>query len=96
MERQHSHSVVCKLPLIDGAKVEPQMTSVAMCHASNIATKINMTVATFQPTVEKTVGVVAELARVANGYTREATVGRMFGAFQIHFCIGVGGEAFEG
>ena len=22
------------------------------------------------------------------GYTREANVGRMFGAFQIHFCIG--------
>ncbi|KAG6420446.1 hypothetical protein SASPL_116973 [Salvia splendens] len=75
MEIQHStavsnttnclHSVVCKLPLVDGAKVEPQMTSVAMCHASNIATKINMTVATFQPTVEKTVGVVAELAMVA-------------------------------
>ncbi|KAL1562416.1 QWRF motif-containing protein 3-like [Salvia divinorum] len=80
MERQHStalsnttdclNSVVCKLPLVDGAKVEPQLASVAMCHASNIATKINMMVTSFQPTVEKTVGVVAELARVAIQETR--------------------------
>ncbi|XP_057784892.1 QWRF motif-containing protein 3 [Salvia miltiorrhiza] len=58
------HNVVCKLPLVDGAKVEPQLASVAMCHASNLATKINMMVTSFQPTVEKTVGVVAELAKV--------------------------------
>ncbi|XP_042043007.1 QWRF motif-containing protein 3-like [Salvia splendens] len=73
MERQYSsaisnttdclHSVVCKIPLVDGAKVEPQMAS-AMCAASNFATKINIMVAAFQPTVEKNVGVVAKLATV--------------------------------
>ncbi|KAG6385132.1 hypothetical protein SASPL_153960 [Salvia splendens] len=73
LERQYSsaisnttdclHSVVCKIPLVDGAKVEPQIAS-AMCDASNLATNINIMVATFQPTVEKNVGVVAELAMV--------------------------------
>ncbi|KAH6795456.1 hypothetical protein C2S51_036442 [Perilla frutescens var. frutescens] len=73
MERQHSsavcsttdylHSVICRIPLVDGAKVEPQSASV-VCHASDLATKINMMITTFQPTVEKTVGVVAELAMV--------------------------------
>ncbi|XP_047973314.1 QWRF motif-containing protein 3-like [Salvia hispanica] len=73
MERQYSsaisnttdclHSVVCKIPLVDGAKVEPHMAS-AMCDASNLATKINIMVAAFQPTVEKNVGVVAGLANV--------------------------------
>ncbi|KAH6825135.1 hypothetical protein C2S53_008681 [Perilla frutescens var. hirtella] len=73
MERQHSsavcsttdylHSVICRIPLVDGAKVEPQSASV-VCHASDLATKINMMITSFQPTVEKTVGVVAELAMV--------------------------------
>ncbi|KAL1567660.1 QWRF motif-containing protein 3-like [Salvia divinorum] len=73
MERQYStaisnttdclHSVVCKIPLVDGAKVEPQM-ALAMCHASNLATKINIMVTTFQSTVEKNAVVVSELAMV--------------------------------
>ncbi|KAI3465697.1 hypothetical protein Pfo_022360 [Paulownia fortunei] len=74
MERQHLsavtttkdylHSVVCRIPLVDGAKVEPQSASIAVRHASDLAASINLMLTTFSPTIEKTVGVESELAMV--------------------------------
>ncbi|KAK4486906.1 hypothetical protein RD792_006215 [Penstemon davidsonii] len=74
MEREHLsavsvtkdylHAVVCKIPLVDGAKVEPHSVSVAIRHASDLATSISLMINTFSPTVEKTVEVVVELAKV--------------------------------
>ncbi|GFQ01071.1 QWRF motif-containing protein 3 [Phtheirospermum japonicum] len=58
------HSVVCRVPLVDGAKVEPESASLAVRHASDLAASINLMLTTFSPTIEKTVGVVGELATV--------------------------------
>ncbi|KAK6142517.1 hypothetical protein DH2020_022865 [Rehmannia glutinosa] len=72
MERQHVsgvcttidylHSVVCRVPLVDGAKVESQSASIAVRHASDLAASIHLMLTTFSPTIEETVGVLAELA----------------------------------
>ncbi|PIN13968.1 hypothetical protein CDL12_13410 [Handroanthus impetiginosus] len=74
MERQHIssisttkdylHSVVCRIPLIDGAKVEIQSASISTRHASDLAASINWMLTNFSPLVEETVGVLAELAMV--------------------------------
>ncbi|KAK4420489.1 QWRF motif-containing protein 3 [Sesamum alatum] len=58
------HSVVCKIPLVDGAKVEPQLASFAVRHASDLAASINLMLITFTPQVEKTVERLGELAIV--------------------------------
>ncbi|KAL7142224.1 hypothetical protein ABFS83_08G109300 [Erythranthe nasuta] len=62
--KDHLHSVVCRIPLVDGAKVEQESTSNALRHASHLAASIGMTITTFSPAIEKAVVVVAELATV--------------------------------
>ncbi|KAL7102340.1 hypothetical protein ACP275_08G114000 [Erythranthe tilingii] len=60
----HLHSVVCRIPLVDGAKVEQESASNAVRHASQLAASIDVMITTFSPTIEETVVVVAELATV--------------------------------
>ncbi|XP_048433625.1 QWRF motif-containing protein 3-like [Pyrus x bretschneideri] len=61
MERQHMaavctmkeclHSVVCRVPLIDGAEVDTQSASIALRHASNLTNSIKLLLANFSPLV---------------------------------------------
>ncbi|KAK6141123.1 hypothetical protein DH2020_025130 [Rehmannia glutinosa] len=63
MERQHLsgvcttidylHSVVCRVPLVDGAKVESQSASIAVRHASDLAASIHLMLTTFSLTIEE-------------------------------------------
>ncbi|KAJ4729887.1 QWRF motif-containing protein 3-like [Melia azedarach] len=72
MDRQHLsaismtkdclHSVVCRVPLIEGAKVDPQAASIAIRHASDIAASIKSMLASFSPSAESTVSLLSELA----------------------------------
>ncbi|XP_022897419.1 QWRF motif-containing protein 3-like [Olea europaea var. sylvestris] len=58
------HSVVCRMPLVEGAKVEPQSASIAIRHASDVSAFINLILTKSAPTVETTSEVLVELARV--------------------------------
>ncbi|GER31622.1 hypothetical protein STAS_07640 [Striga asiatica] len=58
------HSVICRVPLVDGVKVEPQLASISIRHASDLAASIDLMLTNFSPTIEKTVGLMDELAMV--------------------------------
>ncbi|KAK6919511.1 QWRF family, partial [Dillenia turbinata] len=58
------HSVVCRVPLIEGAEVDPQSIVIALRHASELATSIKSTLNLIGPPVEKTVSLLSELAEV--------------------------------
>ncbi|XP_021281894.1 QWRF motif-containing protein 3 [Herrania umbratica] len=74
MERQHLasismtkeclHSVVCKVPLIEGAKVDAQSASMALRHTSDLTASIKSMLSAFSPVTEKTVSLLSELAEV--------------------------------
>ncbi|CAL5391637.1 unnamed protein product [Camellia sinensis] len=74
MERQHSsaismtkdclHSVICRIPLVDGAKMETHSTSIALRHGSDLATSIKSMLSIFSPGAEKTVSMLSELAQI--------------------------------
>ncbi|KAI9177837.1 hypothetical protein LWI28_019835 [Acer negundo] len=74
MERQHLsaismtkdclHSVVCKVPLIEGAKANQQAASVAIRHASELSASIKSMLASFSPSADNTASLVSELAEV--------------------------------
>ncbi|XP_050206511.1 QWRF motif-containing protein 3 [Mercurialis annua] len=76
MERQHMsavsktkeclHSVVCKVPLIEGAKVDPQSTFIALRHASDLTTSVKSVLTTFLPLTEKNAELLSELAQVVS------------------------------
>ncbi|XP_075499578.1 LOW QUALITY PROTEIN: QWRF motif-containing protein 3-like [Primulina tabacum] len=78
MERQHLcavtrtkdylHGVVCRIPLVDGAKGEKPSVSFAVRHADDVAAAIDLKLTTCSPMMEKTAGLLAELATVV---TRE-------------------------
>ncbi|KAG5020949.1 hypothetical protein JHK87_016804 [Glycine soja] len=74
MERQHLtgitimkeclQSVVCKVPLLEGAKVDMQLVSIAQRRASDLADSIKSVLSTFSPLAGKTAELLSELARV--------------------------------
>ncbi|KAJ6885204.1 QWRF motif-containing protein 3 [Populus alba x Populus x berolinensis] len=74
MERQHLssvsktkeclHSVVCRVPLIEGAEVDPQSASIALRHASDLSASIKSSLSSFHPQAEQTVALLSELAEV--------------------------------
>ncbi|KAJ1434595.1 QWRF family [Sesbania bispinosa] len=75
MERQHVsaitatkecfHAVVCRVPLLEGAKVNMQSTSIALRQASDIAASIKSILTSFSPLqVDKTAAILSELAKV--------------------------------
>ncbi|KAJ6975941.1 hypothetical protein NC653_031689 [Populus alba x Populus x berolinensis] len=74
MERQHLssvsktkeclHSVVCRVPLIEGAEVDPQSASIALRHASDLSASIKSSLSSFSPSAEQTVALLSELAEV--------------------------------
>ncbi|CAI9765169.1 unnamed protein product [Fraxinus pennsylvanica] len=63
--KDHLHYVICMIPLVEGAKVEPLSASVAIRHASDVSAFINLMLTKSASTVETTGGVLVELARVA-------------------------------
>ncbi|XP_073222118.1 QWRF motif-containing protein 3 isoform X1 [Cicer arietinum] len=75
MERQHIstinatkeclHSAVCRVPLLEGAKVNIQFTSIAIRQASELTASIKSLLTSFSHAqVDKTVAMVSELAKV--------------------------------
>ncbi|KAF8043254.1 hypothetical protein BT93_A1562 [Corymbia citriodora subsp. variegata] len=74
MERQHSlaisktteslQSIVCRLPLIEGAEVEPQSTSFALRHALDLTMSIKSAIADISPLGDGTVSLLSELAKM--------------------------------
>ncbi|WJX74002.1 hypothetical protein P8452_57718 [Trifolium repens] len=74
LERQHVstinatkeclHSAVCRVPLLEGAKVDVQFTSIAIRLASDLTASIKPILTSFSPAVDKTAAIVSELAKV--------------------------------
>ncbi|XP_022726757.1 LOW QUALITY PROTEIN: QWRF motif-containing protein 3-like [Durio zibethinus] len=74
MERQHLsaismtkeclHSVVCKVPLIEGAKLDAKSASLAVRHAFDLTASIKLMLTAFSPGTEKTALLLSELAEV--------------------------------
>ncbi|KAJ0983715.1 hypothetical protein J5N97_011970 [Dioscorea zingiberensis] len=64
--RDSLQSVVCRLPLIEGAKVDPQILSAALRQTNDLTSTIKTTVGIFSPMVEKTVPLLSELAQVVS------------------------------
>ncbi|XP_027343331.1 QWRF motif-containing protein 3-like [Abrus precatorius] len=74
MERQHVsaitatkeclHSVVCRVPLLEGARVNMQSTSIAIRHASDLTASIKSMLTTFSSSVDKTATMLSELAKI--------------------------------
>ncbi|KAL1821689.1 hypothetical protein ACET3Z_016558 [Daucus carota] len=75
LERQHQsavlmttdslHAAICRIPLVEGAVVEPETASFALRYASDLAVSIETMLSTYSPEVEKNVALLAELAKVA-------------------------------
>ncbi|KAL5986861.1 hypothetical protein ACLOJK_015195 [Asimina triloba] len=74
IERQHFsavsmtkdciHSVVCRVPLIEGAQADSQSLSMALRHAADLTSSINAAICGFSPMGTKTAPLISELAEV--------------------------------
>ncbi|XP_010069847.3 QWRF motif-containing protein 3 [Eucalyptus grandis] len=74
VERQHLlaisktteslQSIVCRLPLIEGAEVKPRSTSFALRHALDLTTSIKSAISDISPLGDGTVSLLSELANV--------------------------------
>ncbi|XP_041003995.1 QWRF motif-containing protein 3 [Juglans microcarpa x Juglans regia] len=74
MERQHLsavsktkeclHTVVCKVPLTDGAKVDIQLATNTLGDALDLTTSIKSIFTSLEPSAENTVTLISELAEV--------------------------------
>ncbi|KAF7805893.1 QWRF motif-containing protein 3-like [Senna tora] len=76
LERQHVstitmtkdclHSVVCKIPLTEGAKVDIPSLSITLKHASDLTTSMKFLLSSFPPMADKTAALLSELAEVVS------------------------------
>ncbi|KAL5864976.1 hypothetical protein ACOSQ3_002490 [Xanthoceras sorbifolium] len=74
MERQHSsaismtkdclHSAVCRVPLIEGGKVNQKSASIAIRHALDLSASIKLMLSGFSPSANNTGSLLSELAEV--------------------------------
>ncbi|KAL1345819.1 hypothetical protein AAHE18_08G145300 [Arachis hypogaea] len=74
LERQHSsaitkikeslYSVICRIPLLEGAKVDLQSTSITLRHATDVTASIASMLTCFPPSVDETALLLSELAEV--------------------------------
>ncbi|XP_058779995.1 QWRF motif-containing protein 3 [Vicia villosa] len=74
MERQHVsiitstkeclHSVVCRVPILEGAKVNIQSTSIAIRHVCELTASMKSILTSFSPAADKTAAVLSDLAKV--------------------------------
>ncbi|KAH0459155.1 hypothetical protein IEQ34_011969 [Dendrobium chrysotoxum] len=60
------HAVVCRLPLTDRAKADPQILSILLRKATNLMEAINGNIAACDAKAQRTVPSVAELAQIAS------------------------------
>nr|XP_023903084.1 QWRF motif-containing protein 3 [Quercus suber] len=58
------HSVVCRVPLIDGAKVDTQLATFTLGNALDFTASIKSMLTCLAPSVEKTVVLLSKLAKV--------------------------------
>ncbi|XP_026392359.1 QWRF motif-containing protein 3-like [Papaver somniferum] len=76
MERQHHsaisetkdclHSVVCRVPLVEGAKIDPQLASIALRQSTDLTASIKTMLFEFAPAAEKTGSLLSELAEAVS------------------------------
>ncbi|KAH0984466.1 hypothetical protein GBA52_011643 [Prunus armeniaca] len=64
MMKECLYSVVCRVPLIEGAEVDTQLAAFAIRHASDLTASMKLLLATFSPLAEQTVPLLSELAKV--------------------------------
>lgn len=74
MERQHLaaisvmkerlHSVICNVPLLEGAKLNVHLVSIAQRHASDLTDSIKSALSIFSPLADETAELLSELAKV--------------------------------
>ncbi|OMO96406.1 hypothetical protein CCACVL1_04972 [Corchorus capsularis] len=64
MTKECLHSVICKVPLIEGAKVDAQSASMALRNASDFTISIKSILTNFSPATEEAVSLLSELAKV--------------------------------
>ncbi|KAK7263618.1 hypothetical protein RJT34_31211 [Clitoria ternatea] len=62
--KESLHSVVCKVPLLEGAKVDIQLASLTQQDASDLTASIKSMLSTFIPSACKTAELLSELAEV--------------------------------
>ncbi|KAL2328269.1 hypothetical protein Fmac_021696 [Flemingia macrophylla] len=62
--KEFLYSVVCKVPLLEGAKVDIQLASIAQQHAFDLADSIKSVLSTFSSLADETAKLLSELARV--------------------------------
>ncbi|KAI3718176.1 hypothetical protein L6452_19033 [Arctium lappa] len=75
MERKHTsdvsvvkdcfEAVACRVPLIEGAKMDSQTSSIALRHAADLVTSIMSMMSSIMPTTHETVSTFSELAKIA-------------------------------
>ncbi|KAH7843538.1 hypothetical protein Vadar_017899 [Vaccinium darrowii] len=58
------HSVICRVPLVEGAKMDQHSAYFALQHAVDLATSINSMLYNISPTAEKRIAMILELAEV--------------------------------
>ncbi|XP_021901096.1 QWRF motif-containing protein 3-like [Carica papaya] len=66
MAKESLHSVVCRVPLIEGAKVDLQSASIAVRHGSDLTVSSMSMLSSFSSLAERTVCLISELAKVVS------------------------------
>ncbi|KAJ9549277.1 hypothetical protein OSB04_021820 [Centaurea solstitialis] len=62
--KDYLHNVVCMIPLIEGAKVDLESTSIAFQHSSHIVSTIKSMLSSISPTAHETILPLSKLAEV--------------------------------
>ncbi|XP_076883469.1 QWRF motif-containing protein 3-like [Bidens hawaiensis] len=75
MERRHTsdistikdclEAIACRVPLIEGAKMDPQATSISLRHGTDLVDSAMAMATSFMPTTSETASIFSELAKVA-------------------------------
>ncbi|CAI9280170.1 unnamed protein product [Lactuca saligna] len=66
MTKDCLEGVACKVPLIEGAKMDPQISSIALRHATDLVASVMSMMSFLEPTAHETVSTFKELAKVAS------------------------------
>ncbi|XP_076955572.1 QWRF motif-containing protein 3-like [Bidens hawaiensis] len=74
MERRHTsdmstikdclEAIACRIPLIEGAKMDPQATSISLRHGTDLVDSAMAMATSFMPTTSETASLFSELAKV--------------------------------
>ncbi|KAI3698257.1 hypothetical protein L2E82_41647 [Cichorium intybus] len=64
MMKDYLHAVVCKIPLIKGAKVDLESASIAFQHTSDLVATIKSTLSSISPMAQETIITLSELLEI--------------------------------